>query len=161
MYPEKIFIRKHPSLEKITIFLNSKETTGEELKQKIKEKLSIEIEDQELHHFNSSPLKDDKELISQKISNNDEIHLIDLSKSKEFKGDNFIFVRSVWSCSTIYVNLANITGFLLAKEIKNTDIFNNDIFIFAGRKIELNDKLSDLGIEEGSTIHQLNTNAKN
>ena len=39
-----------------------------------------------------------------------------------------------------------------AREINNNKIFNNDIFIFAGKKIELNDKLRDLEIKEGSTI---------
>lgn len=102
-------------------------------------------------------MKDNKNLDLQGIFNNDEIHLIDLSKQEELKGNNFIFIRSIQKCSTIYVNLDNITGFLLAREINNNDIFNNDIFIFAGKKIELNDKLSDLEIEEGSTIQQLST----
>lgn len=102
-------------------------------------------------------MKDNKNLVLQGISNNDEIHLIDLSKQDELKGNNFIFIRSIRKCSTIYANLDNMTGFLLAREINNNDIFNNDIFIFAGKKIELNDKLSDLEIEEGSTIQQLST----
>ena len=71
-------------------------------------------------------MKDDKNLVLQGTSNNDEIHLIDLSKQEELKGNNFFFIRSIWKCSTIYVNLDNITGFLLAKEINNNDIFNKE-----------------------------------